>query len=261
METAEDDIRYIIVRDHYESVLSLLPEMFYGYIILIFPVLFNGVTNIVLLNNRRPMYTVSHAIVAEENKNPMMYFLRMEKKTESFLQTLLEYYISDELVIECLFEENRLIEKLLKKLLREESKEGGVKVKQLYFKILLQHLLEILDRSAAFENRDILLVKEFYKMMNSDHIPKRQVKYYADKLCVSRRYLTWAVHKISGNTPKSFIDSNLIEKAKLLLHTKDSIYMIAEELHFESHASFATFFKKHTGLSPSVYRMNLNQKK
>jgi AraC-like DNA-binding protein len=254
MKKAGDDIRYVMIKDHYKSVLSLFLDIDPNFIFLIYPLFFNGAVHVGLFSRRGLSVNSKESLT----DNPIIYVLQIEKNPSSFMQTLLEYYMSGKSVFKLLYEENRLVEKLLNKLFQENHKSEQHKMKQLYLKILLQHLLEILDRDAAFDSRDVLLVKEFYKLLNYDGIPNRKVKYYADKLYVSRRYLTRAVHKISGETPKTFIDGNLIEKAKLLLDTQNSIYIIAEELQFESHASFATFFKKHTGLSPSAYRSKKN---
>lgn len=260
MERAEDYIKYTIVREKHGLILSLFPNLESGYIILIFPIIFSNVTHIVLLNSRH-MASLENKMIIKgcDNKDPV-YMLLINKILGSFIQIILQHYLIKELLIECQYEDKKLIEKIFKRLYQAEVKSQKAAMTQLYLKILLQYLLEMLDRAEAFDNRDILLVREFYKMLNYDKIPNRQVKYYADKLYVSRRYLTWVVHKISGDTPKSLIDRNLVEKAKLLLHTRNSVYMIAEELQFESHSSFTTFFKKHTGLSPSVYRTKLNQK-
>lgn len=261
MERAEDYIKYTIVREKYDLLLSLVPNSETSFIILIFPIILTDVIHLILLNSSQISLSNNHLLNEVCDKNDSVYMLLINKIEGSFIQILLQHYLTKELLIECQYEDKKLIEKLLKRLYQAEVKSQESAMTQLYLKILLQYLLEMLDRAEAFDNRDILLVREFYKMLNSDQIPNRQVKYYADKLCVSRRYLTWAVHKISGDTPKSFIDHNMVEKAKLLLHTKNSVYMIAEELQFESHASFTTFFKKHTGFSPSVYRTNLNKKK
>ncbi|UPZ17941.1 helix-turn-helix domain-containing protein [Flavobacterium humidisoli] len=261
MERAEDYIKYTLVREKFELILGLVPNLEPNFIVLLFPVILTNSTHIILLNSSHTPSLENLLSFKSFYDKDLVYMLSINKTPGSFIQNLLQHYLIKELLIECQYEDKKMIEKLLKKLYQAEVKLQKSPMTQLYLKILLQYLLEMLDREEAFDNRDILLVREFYKMLNYDQIQNRQVKFYADKLCVSRRYLTWAVHKISGDTPKSFIDHNLVEKAKLLLHTKNSVYMIAEELQFQSHASFTTFFRKHTGLSPSVYRTNLNQKK
>lgn len=84
----------------------------------------------------------------------------------------------------------------------------------------------------------------------------RNVQFYADALFVSSKHLTETIKEITGRTSGEWIDDAVLLEAKVLLRNHEtSIAEIAENIHFPDQSSFGKYFKKHTGLSPSDYRM------
>lgn len=90
----------------------------------------------------------------------------------------------------------------------------------------------------------------------SEHYAERQgVGYYADKLCISARYLTTIVRRVSGLTVSDWMNKYLIMEAKYLLKYSDlSIQEVAYRLSFPDQSFFGKYFKQHVGVSPSHYR-------
>ena len=83
----------------------------------------------------------------------------------------------------------------------------------------------------------------------------RDVRFYADSLNVSSRYLAQVTKRIAGKTPKMIIDDYLCREAEFLLASSDkTVQEIAYEFDFSSQAHFSKFFRKMTGISPSEYR-------
>ena len=81
------------------------------------------------------------------------------------------------------------------------------------------------------------------------------VAFYADKLCVTVKYLSQVVKEKSGTPALEFIEQYVITECKaLLLSTRMSIQQIADELHFPSQSVFGKYFKRVTGVSPREYR-------
>ncbi len=101
------------------------------------------------------------------------------------------------------------------------------------------------------ENYFRLFIKEL-----SEHYAERQVVgYYADKLCISARYLTTIVRRVSGLTVSDWMNKYLIMEAKYLLKYNDlSIQEVAYRLSFPDQSFFGKYFKQHVGVSPSHYR-------
>ena len=88
----------------------------------------------------------------------------------------------------------------------------------------------------------------------------RNVQFYADALFVSSKHLTETIKEVTGRTAGEWIDDAVILEAKVLLRNHEtSIADIAENIHFPDQSSFGKYFKKHTGLSPSDYRMVIAQ--
>ena len=92
----------------------------------------------------------------------------------------------------------------------------------------------------------------------SDHYPKeRSVSFYADRLCLSPKYLSSMVKGICGYTVQHLAYKALIRRAIFLMtSTSKTIQEISDELNFPNASAFGTFFKKHTGLSPKNYRIS-----
>lgn len=86
-------------------------------------------------------------------------------------------------------------------------------------------------------------------------MPRRGVRYYADRLCLSPKYLTMLVKSVSGNTVQQLVFKAITKKAVSLITTTDkSIKEIADILNFPNASAFGTFFKKQVGMSPINYR-------
>jgi AraC-like DNA-binding protein len=79
--------------------------------------------------------------------------------------------------------------------------------------------------------------------------------FYADKLCLTPKYLSTLIKQASGRSAPDWIDDFVILEAKnLLKYTGLAIKEIVYKLHFPNQSVFFKFFKAHTGLTPSEYR-------
>lgn len=86
-------------------------------------------------------------------------------------------------------------------------------------------------------------------------LPVPQAKFYADKLCLSAKYLTSLVKSVSGNTVQQLVFKAIVKKAIFLVTSTDkSIKEISDYLNFPNASAFGTFFKKQVGMSPINYR-------
>ncbi|MGA3014433.1 MAG: helix-turn-helix domain-containing protein [Bacteroidales bacterium] len=103
--------------------------------------------------------------------------------------------------------------------------------------------------------REVELNFKFQELLVQHDKIQHNLKFYADTLFITPKYLIHAIKNASGKSPGKLIDEAIVEEAKVLLKgTSQSIAIIAEELHFSDQASFSKFFKKHTGLTPLSYR-------
>jgi len=103
-------------------------------------------------------------------------------------------------------------------------------------------------------SREIDLGYKFRQLLAEYCTREHHLKFYADALFISEKYLIHTIRRSTGKTPGMLIDEAIIQEAKIRLKDRRrTMAMIAEELHFSDQASFSRFFKKHTGQTPSAF--------
>ena len=111
------------------------------------------------------------------------------------------------------------------------------------------------DTLAATRSREQTIFDRFIQLVNQHCREQHQISYYADRMCLTERYLGTVVHQTSGTTAKEWIDRALITQAKVLLrHSDHSVLQISEELNFPNPAFFSKYFKRLTAMTPLGYR-------
>jgi len=102
------------------------------------------------------------------------------------------------------------------------------------------------------------LFKKFIRLVHLNCATQRDVTFYAEKLCISTRYLSSITQTIGKTSAKEIIDDFLILEIKVALQsTHLSLKEIAERYRFPDQSFFGRYFKKHTGMSPKEYRAKL----
>ena len=106
-------------------------------------------------------------------------------------------------------------------------------------------------RSIDFYNAFVSLVAEHYREAHD-------VSFYADKLCITPRYLSQIADKAVDKSPKQIIADYLMSEAKSYLDTtRLTVQEIADKLGFSSQALFCKFFRNQEKTSPTEYRSRL----
>jgi AraC-like DNA-binding protein len=99
------------------------------------------------------------------------------------------------------------------------------------------------------------LTISFTNLVQLHFIKHRNVKYYADLLYITPKYLTETVKEVMGKSAGEVIDHFVMLEAKLLLENpKLSIAQIASALNFSDQSFFGKYFKRHAALSPKEFR-------
>ena len=99
------------------------------------------------------------------------------------------------------------------------------------------------------------LFVEFIHLVFEYGAKEREVAFYADKLCITPRYLSKIVHNISKETAKDIINRHCIQEIKTLLRsTNDTLQSIAMRLDFPDQSFFTRYFKKLAGMTPKEFR-------
>ena len=100
-----------------------------------------------------------------------------------------------------------------------------------------------------------MIVEKFLNLVRRHHKQQRELKFYAQKLTISPRYLSKVIKETSSRPANDWIDDHVILEAKALLKsTNMTIQQISDELNFPSQSFFGKYFKRVTGMTPSMYK-------
>lgn len=97
--------------------------------------------------------------------------------------------------------------------------------------------------------------QRFISLVNTYSKQERNVSFYADKLCLTPRYLNTVIRENSRQTVMDWINQSIILEAKVMLkHSNHLVYQISDELNFPNPSFFCKFFKRMTGMTPQEYQ-------
>lgn len=104
-------------------------------------------------------------------------------------------------------------------------------------------------------NRQSELFHKFLSLIHENCTEQREVAFYADKLCISTRYLSAIARKMASLSAKELIDRIVVMEIKILLqNTTLPVQEISYKMHFPDQSYLGRYFKKHTGISPTIFR-------
>lgn len=129
--------------------------------------------------------------------------------------------------------------------------------------MLRNHILTVSDKfernidsnDATAGTRKEDLYGRFMDLVFTNCNKHRDVSFYADKLCITQRYLAEITNAVGGVSPKEEIDYAIIHEIKLMLaFTNMSVQEITFKMNFPDQSYLGRFFRRHTGMSPLHYR-------
>lgn len=112
------------------------------------------------------------------------------------------------------------------------------------------------DTAQPETSRGKELFNMFISLVNINAKHERKLQFYADKMCVTPRYLSSVVKQTSGITAKEWIDRAVVTNAKVMLkYGSRQVAEVAYALDFPNISFFCKYFKHLTGQTPQEYRM------
>jgi AraC-like DNA-binding protein len=158
-------------------------------------------------------------------------------------------------------EENLAIYKYIKNKMNKNDESCNEEAIKAYLHVLVHNIYHKL--ASEEENNDHLyrisrhqlIFNRFMEAVQEHYIHKHGIKFYADLLCITPKYLSRVVHKVGGRYAGEYIHDHIIIEAKILIKSHVySIQQISEMLHFTSPSFFGRYFKKATGYTPLQYQ-------
>jgi AraC-like DNA-binding protein len=119
------------------------------------------------------------------------------------------------------------------------------------------------DASDTHTDRTAYIVKQLMDLLSTGICrTEREVKYYADRLNVSSKYLSATIKRVTGLNVMSYINRHTVPILKKYLDDERlSLTQISEMMNFSSLSYFSRYCTKHLGQSHSEYRLSIQPKR
>ena len=131
--------------------------------------------------------------------------------------------------------------------------------------VLKNHLIGLLYECIGINNNPVatevvksrgqVLFAQFIDLVVEHHREQHSVKFYADELGITPKYLSAVAEEQTGKNAKRWIDEHIALDAKVLLRSSSrDIQKVSSILNFPDVSFFGKFFKRLVGVSPKAYR-------
>lgn len=151
------------------------------------------------------------------------------------------------------------IYRLMKKKIRQPEFEYKNEVIKSYMQIFGLDLCNLVSsyiekHESMVDSRKKQLFYKFMDLVHQYYCSERSVIFYADKMCLSPKYLSQTIFQYSGRHASEWIRDFVILEAKVLLRTKEyTVQQVSDKLNFPNQSFFGVYFKKSVGCSPKAY--------
>ncbi|MDP4271697.1 MAG: helix-turn-helix domain-containing protein [Bacteroidota bacterium] len=221
----EPNIVFVILPDHLVRVISMSED-----ISIRFFAISESFMNSIQLNTR-----ADFSIYLFFRDNPVLNMAEDEKKL------ILQYY-----------------EMIHAKKYIENSTTREFVVKNLFLAMLYEMMALFQSRYIPSDIKKSHKEDTFttFKMLIFEHFrEERGLNFYAEKLCITPKYLSTLCKSLTGKTAAEWIEDVVILEAKALLKTPEmNIQMVSDRLNFPDQSFFGKYFKRLTGITPGEYK-------
>ncbi len=100
-------------------------------------------------------------------------------------------------------------------------------------------------------------IEKFRALIDRDFRQQHSLSVYANEIGVTVGQLSRLCRDVLGYSSQDLVNQRILQEAQReLVYTSIPIKQLAAELGFGDEAYFSRFFRKHTGVTPKVYRAN-----
>jgi len=149
---------------------------------------------------------------------------------------------------------------MIKKKIVEKDNAYRLQIIQNYCEITFYNIYNLVLRDKdvpkeKVQNNDAIIYEKFIKSVEEHYRKEHCVKFYADIICLTPKYLSSVIYATSGKHASDWIHEYIILEAKALLKSTDmNLKDISDILNFCTPSHFGRFFKRYTGYTPSEYK-------
>lgn len=124
---------------------------------------------------------------------------------------------------------------------------------QIYSPMLRERQLASNSASDIFRN--------FLEMVSKNASTERRIAFYADRLCVTSKYLSEVCRACSGRPASEWITGYAMQEIQSMLRDQRlTLTEISDRMHFPNYPNFTKYVKTGLGMSPSEYRLHLEKR-
>lgn len=212
--------------------------------------------NVVVLPENHIINNLSPSLMRESNVIAVSvdYILNMPSPIDTSIFSY-SRYMSVIKIAEEKFDDLQSYYRFIYKESKENSKYRMEIIHSIFFALILEilaeyeKLIEIGDGASDIKANN--LSDRFFQLLATNYKKSRSVKFYAERLNLTPKYLSTAIKRVTGRPILDWIHEAILIDAKMLLRTTDmTVQEISEQLNFSSPSAFVQFFKKHTGKTP-----------
>ena len=149
---------------------------------------------------------------------------------------------------------------MIKKKIVEKDNTYRLQIIKNYCEITFYNIYNLVLREndtpkETIQNNNSLIYEKFIKSVEEHYRKEHCVKFYADIICLTPKYLSSVIFDVSGKHASDWIHEYIILEIKALLKsTGMNLKEISNLLNFCTPSHFGRFFKRYTGYTPSEYK-------
>lgn len=124
----------------------------------------------------------------------------------------------------------------------------------LYFEVCNIYGQSIMNKEFVKTNQESIF-EQFLREVGANFKRERSIKFYAQRLGITPKYLSSVVKQVSSRLAGDWINEFVITEAKILLHDSNlTVQQISNDLNFSNQSFFGKYFSAHVGISPKKFR-------
>jgi AraC-like DNA-binding protein len=193
-------------------------------------------------------------VIRRDFFNPQTNFMQMINLHNSLIEKCYFVLSDDEM------HEHIKIFGMMKDKIKDNRNHYSMQIIQNYCQITFYNIYNLIanDRKediAIHKSNQVHVYEKFIRSVEKNYRKEHQLEFYADYLCLTPKYMSLLIYKISGKHALEWIHEYIVLDAKALLKSTDmSFKTISDLLNFSTSSHFGRFFKRYTGYTPSEYQ-------